>query len=90
MSLPTVNTLPSKTIEEFFKGGNVVTKSDRLALLDKFGVKEHSMREVLRERVSNMLSSNDMYLLPYILEKMWIGDKLIYTDNIEQAMSSYI
>lgn len=63
------------------------SKETRLKLISLYEeYTDRSFREVVCERVNAKLNKDELHLLPFILEKLWIGPELIYSDAVEREL----
>jgi len=49
-----------------------------------------SIREEFESVIWSILKSGDKDLHKYLVNKLWIGEKLVYDENIEERIRPYI
>lgn len=89
--LPTTCSLPAHALLDSFDVQIVSSLDCRRQLLEEFSPSDDkSFYDGVLDRVRDTLPEQDMDLLPYIIQKMWIGDKLVYIDGIESRLKVYL
>lgn len=65
-------------------------KEDRLRLAELlFSGTNVSINNMLRNHIYNIVDENDRYIIPYWVNKIMIGEKLIYDPEIEDKIYFY-
>lgn len=89
--IPTFSTLPAKAVLNIIGEEDVLNTKDIISFINTFDKPTNiSFDEILSYEVEKLLTDEDKYLLPYILNKMWIGDKLIYEEELESKILKYL
>lgn len=82
-------TLPSTAIIHIVdKYGKTKTYTQN-EILNMIPDTNRSFVDVMSERVYEMLAPEDKDLHMYMLNKAWIGNDLIYSEEIEKRLSKY-
>lgn len=88
-------TLDAPLLENMVARNKIHSIDERSSML-VYGEVDHdadmSFREELRGMIHNLVTINgdSLELVPFLEQKMWIGDELKYQDNVELHMMNYL
>lgn len=82
--------LSAKTVREYISLESKTSPEQRLLFIERFESHDESFKDVLKKRVSDSLDESEKYLLPYILNKLWIGPKLVYELDVENLIQNVL
>ncbi len=89
--LPTKCSFPIKTLFKRFDVSTLVSIEDRLKIIKDAAENDvRPLDNVLEEVIESKLKTDNIDLLPYIFQKLWLGDQLVYSDEIEQRIEDVI
>ena len=91
-TLPISCSLPAKHLRYgIFQIKTTRSVQERNSLIEAFEKdKDQSFEEVLRERVMLRIPKSQHDLVPYILQKLWLGPKLVYQEPLESQLKALI
>lgn len=83
--------LPASTVEFFYRFDKKIPRKNVIQDMNIFtSIDDMSVNDIIIMKLSSMLNSSNMHLLPYLVYKVWYGDKIMYDDEIERQMSDIL
>lgn len=84
-----MRTLPAKTISHIIDP-NIPLRISKKTILDLLPQKRLSIKEEFENIIWELLDDDDKDIHKFLVNKLWIGEKLIYDLEIERRMKPYI